>query len=71
MFLGIKVKLMVQERLRLKMAIGFNNMKFTDNLANSSLSERDSEPWARGALECLEGRNLKQEHNQLFQGILL
>lgn len=37
-FLGIKMKLMVQERLRLKMAIGFNNMKFTDNLAKGSLS---------------------------------
>lgn len=27
-----------------EMAIGFNNMKFTDNLAKGSLSERDSEP---------------------------
>lgn len=51
-------------------AIGFN-MEFTNNLAKGSLSEYDSEFWARGALKCFEGRNLKQEYNQLFQGMLL
>lgn len=47
------------------MAIGFNNMKFTDNLAKGSLSMM-----VRG-LTGLEGRDLKQEHNQLLQEILL
>lgn len=49
-----------------KWAIAFNNMEFTNNLAKGSLSECNSEPWVQGGLKCLEGRNLKQEYNQLF-----